>query len=42
MNLKLDQEVDRRGSLNCMQWAGAAVVWSQLLGVSTTSTICNT
>ena len=28
MKLKLDQEVDRRGFLKCMQWAGAGVVWS--------------
>src|SRR5450755_1351866 len=33
MNLKLDPEVDRRGFLKCMQWAGAAVVWSFTSGV---------
>jgi 3',5'-cyclic-AMP phosphodiesterase len=33
MNLKLDHEVDRRGFLKCMQWAGAAVVWSFAGGV---------
>ncbi len=33
MNLKLGKEVDRRGFLKCMQWAGAAVVWSFTGGV---------
>ena len=42
MNLTLDQEVDRR-FLKCMQRAGSAVrSFSQLRGVSTTSTISNT
>jgi Icc protein len=30
---KLNHEVDRRGFLQCMQWAGAAVVWSFAGGV---------
>src|SRR5512140_3006580 len=30
---KLNREVDRRGFLKCMQWAGAAVVWSFTGGV---------
>jgi len=45
MSLKIDQEEDRRGFLKCMQWAGAAVVWSltggagwQLLGSEKTKT----
>jgi len=46
MSIKIDQEVDRRGFLKCMQWAGAAVVWSltggvpgsQLLGSEKTKT----
>jgi 3',5'-cyclic-AMP phosphodiesterase len=33
MTLKLDDDVDRRGFLKCMQWAGAAVVWSFARGV---------
>ena len=33
MPLKLNAEVDRRGFLKCMQWAGAAVVWSFSGGV---------
>src|ERR1700691_2849576 len=28
MDLKLNNNVDRRGFLKCMQWAGAAVAWS--------------
>ncbi len=31
----LDQEVDRRGFLKCMQWAGTGVVWSFAAGVPT-------
>src|SRR6266436_241930 len=30
---KLNDNVDRRGFLKCMQWAGAAVVWSFAGGV---------
>src|SRR5580704_13699509 len=33
MALKLNDNVDRRGFLKCMQWAGAAVVWSLTRGV---------
>jgi len=33
MTPKLNPEVDRRGFLKCMQWAGAAVVWSVSGGV---------
>src|ERR1700722_5990366 len=33
MALKLNDNVDRRGFLKCMQWAGAAVVWSFTRGV---------
>jgi Icc protein len=33
MTLKLNDNVDRRGFLKCMQWAGAAVVWSFAGGV---------
>ena len=33
MDLKLNDNVDRRGFLKCMQWAGAAVVWSFTGGV---------
>src|SRR6478672_11246785 len=33
MILKLNREVDRRGFLKCMQWTGAAVVWSFTGGV---------
>jgi len=33
MSLKLDQKVDRRGFLKCMQWAGAGLVWSFSGGV---------
>ena len=33
MTPKLDENVDRRGFLKCMQWAGAAVVWSFSGGV---------
>jgi 3',5'-cyclic AMP phosphodiesterase CpdA len=33
MTPKLKGEVDRRGFLKCMQWAGAAVVWSFTGGV---------
>jgi Icc protein len=33
MALKLNDNVDRRGFLKCMQWAGAAVVWSFTGGV---------
>jgi Icc protein len=29
----IDTKIDRRGFLNCMQWAGAAVVWSFAGGV---------
>src|SRR5580658_8524401 len=29
----VDTKIDRRGFLNCMQWAGAAVVWSFAGGV---------
>jgi len=32
---KLNREIDRRGFLKCMQWAGAAVVWSFTSGVPT-------
>src|SRR4051812_30140735 len=28
-----DDGIDRRGFLNCMQWAGAAVVWSMSAGI---------
>ena len=43
MNLTLDQEVDRRCFLKCIQRAGFAVrPFSQLRGVSTTPTISNT
>jgi 3',5'-cyclic-AMP phosphodiesterase len=33
MTPKLNDSVDRRGFLKCMQWAGAAVVWSFAGGV---------
>jgi len=33
MTLKLNDNIDRRGFLKCMQWAGAAVVWSFSGGV---------
>jgi 3',5'-cyclic-AMP phosphodiesterase len=33
MTPKLNNKVDRRGFLKCMQWAGAAVVWSFAAGV---------
>jgi Icc protein len=33
MTPKLNVEVDRRGFLKCMQWAGAAVVWSFTGGI---------
>jgi 3',5'-cyclic AMP phosphodiesterase CpdA len=33
MTPKLNLEVDRRGFLKCMQWAGAAVVWSFTGGI---------
>src|SRR5580698_5282150 len=33
MALKLNDNMDRRGFLKCMQWAGAAVVWSFARGV---------
>src|SRR5689334_18518167 len=32
---KLNGEVDRRGFLKCMEWAGAAVVWSFSGGIPT-------
>jgi 3',5'-cyclic AMP phosphodiesterase CpdA len=46
MTPKPEQNIDRRGFLKCMQWAGAAVVWSfsggvptsQLLGAPQTKT----
>jgi 3',5'-cyclic AMP phosphodiesterase CpdA len=31
----LDRDIDRRGFLKCMQWAGAGVVWSFAAGVPT-------
>jgi Icc protein len=33
MTLKLDDDVDRRGFLRCMQWGGTAVVWSFAGGI---------
>jgi 3',5'-cyclic AMP phosphodiesterase CpdA len=33
MTLKLNDNVDRRGFLKCMQWAGAGVIWSFAGGV---------
>src|SRR5579884_2873961 len=33
MSSKLNPEVDRRGFLKCMQWAGAGVIWSFAGGV---------
>jgi len=33
MNTKFDDNLDRRGFLKCMRWAGAAVVWSFTGGV---------
>ena len=29
----LDRDIDRRGFLKCMQWAGAGVIWSFAGGV---------
>jgi 3',5'-cyclic AMP phosphodiesterase CpdA len=34
MSTKFDDNLDRRGFLNCMRWAGAAVVWSFTGGVA--------
>jgi len=31
---KLNGNIDRRGFLKCMEWAGAAVVWSVTSGVT--------
>src|SRR5689334_15169768 len=31
----IDRDIDRRGFLKCMQWAGAGVVWSLAGGVPT-------
>jgi len=31
----IDRDIDRRGFLKCMQWAGAGVVWSFAAGVPT-------
>jgi 3',5'-cyclic-AMP phosphodiesterase len=31
----LDRDIDRRGFLKCMQWAGAGVVWSFAAGIPT-------
>ena len=33
MDPKLDEKAGRRGFLKCMQWAGAAVVWSFSSGI---------
>ncbi len=33
MSTELDAHVDRRGFLKCMQWAGAAVIWSFTGGI---------
>ena len=33
MDSKLNREIDRRGFLKCMEWAGAGVIWSFAGGV---------